>query len=108
MERQGSGLLASLGKYLTDRQKLQRLVLEILLEIAMVVVFLKAYNGVRNQFGSAKCTPQFALGHALQVIRTERVFGIFWEQEIQVSQQGTHRPGTAATPQVRGHALDTL
>ncbi|GFH28858.1 phosphatase PAP2 family protein, partial [Haematococcus lacustris] len=51
--------------------------------VVLVVVFLKAYNLVRNQFGSQKCTPQFALGHAQLVIRIERFLGLFWEQEIQ-------------------------
>ncbi len=75
----------------------QRLAYEIVLEVAIVVVFLKAYNGVRNLFGSQKCTPQFALGHALQVIKVERAFGIFWEQEIQV--RVVAPPGAAASGQ---------
>lgn len=65
--------------------RLQKLAAEIAFEVVLVVVFLKAYNMVRNQFGSQKCTPEFALGHAMQIINLERSLGIFWEQEIQVS-----------------------
>ncbi|KAL6751896.1 PAP2 superfamily-domain-containing protein [Haematococcus lacustris] len=61
----------------------QKLMLDLAFEVVLVVVFLKAYNLVRNQFGSQKCTPQFALGHAQLVIRIERFLGLFWEQEIQ-------------------------
>jgi hypothetical protein len=62
----------------------QKLAGQIAFEVLIVAVFLKAYNMVRNQFGSTKCTPEFALGHAHQVIAIERALGMFWEQEIQV------------------------
>ena len=65
------------------RDKL-RVLGEILFEIVLVVVFLKAYNSVRNQFGSQSCTPEYALGHAKQIIQLEKWTGLFWEQEIQV------------------------
>jgi hypothetical protein len=61
-----------------------RLVIELAFELALVVIFLKAYNFVRNKFGSSTCSPAFALGHARQIIWLERHLGIFWEQQIQV------------------------
>lgn len=64
-------------------RRVQRVAAEILFEVALVIIFLKAYNLVRNQFGSQKCTPEYALGHATQVIWLEEVLGIFWEQQIQ-------------------------
>jgi hypothetical protein len=90
--QQSSGLMFKHGPVDTVRSWLkqekwgwlQKLAFEIAFEVVLVVVFLKAYNMVRNKFGSQKCTPQFALGHALQVINTEKALGIFWEQEIQV------------------------
>lgn len=72
-----SGLAALL------RSPLGRLTLESLFELLMVIVFLKAYNMTRNLFGSQACTPQFALGHAQQIILMEQALGMFWEQEIQ-------------------------
>ena len=56
---------------------------ETLLELCIIVVFLKAYNMTRNLFGSQACSPQYALGHAEQIIFLEQLLGIFWEQEIQ-------------------------
>lgn len=64
--------------------KYKKLLFELGCELLLIVLFLKAYNLVRNQFGSQKCTPQFALGHALQIIKAERALGLFWEQEVQV------------------------
>lgn len=72
-----------------------KLAKEIAFEIVLVVVFLKAYNMVRNQFGSQKCTPEYALGHALQIINLERALGIFWEQEIQVRRLGAVHLGSS-------------
>ena len=57
--------------------------LDLLLEVVLVVIFLKVYNLVRNQFGSQRCSPEFALGHALQVIRVEQALGFYWEEAIQ-------------------------
>jgi len=60
-----------------------QLIAEVLLEIGIIVAFLKTYNMTRNLFGSQACSPSFALGHAEQIIVLERLMGIFWEQEIQ-------------------------
>ena len=56
------------------------LIVESLFELLIIVAFLKAYNMTRNLFGSQACTPQYALGHAEQVIMVERLLGMFWEQ----------------------------
>ena len=56
---------------------------ESLFELMIIIAFLKAYNMTRNLFGSQACTPEFALGHAQQIIWLEQLTGLFWEQEIQ-------------------------
>ena len=56
------------------------LVFESLFELLIIVAFLKAYNMTRNLFGSQACSPQYALGHAEQVIIVEQLLGMFWEQ----------------------------
>ena len=51
---------------------------ELLLELGIIVVFLKAYNVTRNLFGSQACSPQLArpvgihgaLGQLVQVDRS--------------------------------------
>ena len=57
---------------------------EVAVEVVLIAVFLKLYNHIRNQFGSQKCSPQYALMHAMQVIWVEEKLGLFWEQRVQV------------------------
>jgi hypothetical protein len=66
-------------------QRNHRILAELVLEVVLIVFFLKVYNVVRNQFGSQKSSPQQALDHALDIVRIEQMLGMFWEQKVQAS-----------------------
>ena len=56
-------------------------------EILYIVAVYVVYSTVRNQFGSAGGAPGhangIAYGHALDIVRFERKFGLFFEQTLQ-------------------------
>lgn len=62
----GSVRLPAWAKSVTRRDVLRALV-DLGIEIAIVYCFLKAYNVVRNKFGSIVVSPAQALAHARQV-----------------------------------------
>lgn len=52
-------------------------------EVIYVVAFYSVYSLIRNQFGSAAVSDARALSNAEQVIRVERLLGIFHEETVQ-------------------------
>ena len=60
------------------------LVVQALTEVCLVFTVLKIYSLIRNSFGSAAVTPEFAFSNAQKVISLERFFGLFFEQELQL------------------------
>eukprot|EP00955_Chlamydomonas_euryale_P085561 364111-Chlamydomonas_euryale.AAC.7 len=57
---------------------------ELAVEVSLTVVFLKAYNGTRNLFGSSQeGSLQVALRNALDIVAVERALGVYWEEAVQ-------------------------
>jgi hypothetical protein len=52
-------------------------------EILAVATFYGIYTTVRNNFGSAKVSPEHAYNNADRVIRFEKALGLFHEQRVQ-------------------------
>jgi hypothetical protein len=52
-------------------------------EVLYVLAFYGVYSWIRNQFGSAKVSPGTAFANARDVIRIERLVGLFHEETIQ-------------------------
>eukprot|EP00736_Rhodelphis_marinus_P004557 Rmarinus@m.23078 len=70
----------------SDRKTRTRILLaaKILFECILVYGGKSVYGMVRNNFGSAAVSPQYALSNAESIIAFERSLGFFWEQEIQL------------------------
>jgi hypothetical protein len=63
--RFGGGLAPQLGR--VTRRDCLRAAVDLATEVAIIWSFLKAYNVVRDRFGSTAVSPQLAAAHALQV-----------------------------------------
>jgi len=65
------------------RRRFLFLVVQALTEVCLVFSVLRVYTYIRNSFGSAAVSPEYAFGNALRVISIENFFGLFFEQELQ-------------------------
>ena len=63
--RFGGGWVSHVGR--VTRRDCLRAAVDLATEVAIIWSFLKAYNVVRDRFGSTAVSPQTAAAHALQV-----------------------------------------